>query len=404
MDTPKGGPFELVSYRLGALPLVNCFIGRAGLPGALARWLPARDRRLRLGPAVAIRLVVVNLLAGRAPLHGLGEQAAPFAPALLGLAEPDAAWLDDDRVGRALDRLFHADRASMLTELIVGVAAEFGVDTSQPRNDSASVSAHGAYRDADGAPRGGKPAPAVTFGCFQGLPARPQTAGADPDRVRRRGGADGLPARRRGTPATTRPTSRPGTSWRPCQAGGTSATSPTPNWPPARRCAASTATAAGSSRCCPAPGPRTSGSTTGHSPTSPSRPKRSACPAPEPANPARRAPPSPPRCPRPRAACVIWARSSAKATRDVTRHEPHRNGQLVQTFEPHLTPLRQQVLKLLGVPTTTYTNPLTNQPTTPRPQAGGAKSRLRSAERQFRSWPGCACVGGRVWPGRTSAA
>jgi hypothetical protein len=85
---------------------------------------------------------VANLLAGRAPLRGLGEQAAPFAPALLGLAEPDVAWLDDDRVGRALDRLFsRRPPASMLTELIVGVAAEFGIGASQPRNASASVSA-----------------------------------------------------------------------------------------------------------------------------------------------------------------------------------------------------------------------------------------------------------------------
>jgi transposase len=136
-----------------------------GLSVALARWLPARDRRFRLDPAMAIRLVVTNLLAGRAPLYGLGEQAAPFAPGLLGLADADdAAWLDDDRVGRALERLSHADRASLLTELIVGVVAEFGIDTSEPRNDSTSVSVHGAHRGADGTPRGGKPTPAVTFG------------------------------------------------------------------------------------------------------------------------------------------------------------------------------------------------------------------------------------------------
>jgi hypothetical protein len=36
MDMPKGGPFELVGYRLGALPLANRFIGRACLPGAVA--------------------------------------------------------------------------------------------------------------------------------------------------------------------------------------------------------------------------------------------------------------------------------------------------------------------------------------------------------------------------------
>src|SRR6266508_4191603 len=164
MDTPKGSPFELVSHRLGALPLVNHFLGRMGLSDLLVRWLPAPDRRFRLDPAVAIRLVVVNLLVGRAPLYGLGEWASPFAPGLLGLADTDAAWLNDDRVGRALEKLFHADRASLLTELIVGVVAEFGIDTSELHNDSTSVSVHGAYRGADGTPRGGKPTTAITFG------------------------------------------------------------------------------------------------------------------------------------------------------------------------------------------------------------------------------------------------
>ena len=31
MDTPKGGPFGLVSHRLGALPLINHFLDRIGL-------------------------------------------------------------------------------------------------------------------------------------------------------------------------------------------------------------------------------------------------------------------------------------------------------------------------------------------------------------------------------------
>jgi hypothetical protein len=56
VDTPKGGPFELVSYRLGALPLVNHFLNRMDLGALLlARWLPPPDGRSRLDPAVAIR-------------------------------------------------------------------------------------------------------------------------------------------------------------------------------------------------------------------------------------------------------------------------------------------------------------------------------------------------------------
>jgi transposase len=164
VDTPKGGPYELVSHRLGALPVINHFLDRIGLDALLERWLPPADRRFKLDPATAIRLVVVNLLVGRAPLYGMGEWAAPFAPGLLRLPAGDAGWLNDDRVGRALVRLFDADRASLLTDLIVGVVAEFGVDTTEMHNDSTSVSVHGQYTDADGTPVRGRPTAAVTFG------------------------------------------------------------------------------------------------------------------------------------------------------------------------------------------------------------------------------------------------
>ena len=164
MDTPKDGPFGLVSHRLGALPVINHFLDRIGLDAVLGRWLPQPDRRFKLTPAAAIRLLVVNLLVGRAPLYGLGEWAAPYAPGLLGLPGGDTAWLNDDRMGRALVALFDADRASLLTDLILGVIREFNVDTHEMHNDSTSVSVHGQYETADGRARRGKPTPAVTFG------------------------------------------------------------------------------------------------------------------------------------------------------------------------------------------------------------------------------------------------
>ena len=171
MDTPNSGPFGLVSHRLGALPLINHFLDRIGLDALLQRWLPAPDRRFKLLPATAIRLLVINLLVGRAPLYGLGEWAAPYAPSVLGLPDGDTAWLNDDRVGRALVSLFDADRASLLTDLIVGVIGEFGINTSEMHNDSTSVSVHGDYPTADGRPRRGKPTVEVTFGHSKDHPA-----------------------------------------------------------------------------------------------------------------------------------------------------------------------------------------------------------------------------------------
>ncbi|HZJ05632.1 MAG TPA: IS1634 family transposase [Nocardioidaceae bacterium] len=156
--------FGLVSRTLGGLPIVNQVLDRLGLPALLAGAVPAEDARLKLAPAVAIRLVIANLVLGREPLYGLGEWASRYDPALLGLSSGDLSALNDDRVGRALEALFDADRASLLTMVVLRAISEFSIETSQLHNDSTSISVHGVYRDAVGTERGGKPTAAITFG------------------------------------------------------------------------------------------------------------------------------------------------------------------------------------------------------------------------------------------------
>ena len=144
MDTPA---FTLTTQRLGALPLIGCFAARMGLPRLLDTWVPADDARLALDPAVVIAVMIANLTVEHRPLTPWANGAA-YQPALLGLAAGEAELLNDDRAGRMLDRLFHADRGSLLTELMTGVISEFAIDCSRLHNDSTSVSVHGAYQKA----------------------------------------------------------------------------------------------------------------------------------------------------------------------------------------------------------------------------------------------------------------
>jgi len=156
--------FGLLSRTLGGVPIVNHMLDRLGLPGLLGEALGEVDGRAKLAPAAAIRLVITNLLLGREPLYALGEWAARYDPALLGLSDAEAAAINDDRVGRALDALFDADRASLLTAVMLAAISEFGIDTARLHNDSTSISVHGAYRAADGTVRAGKPTPVITQG------------------------------------------------------------------------------------------------------------------------------------------------------------------------------------------------------------------------------------------------
>jgi transposase len=156
------GPFELVSEKLGSLPVLDHFLAEIDFDERLRRHLPRNDRRLRLAPGQVVGVVVRNIALRHRPLYAIGEWAAPFDPGLLGLSSGDVVHLNDDRAGRALDRLFDADRASLLTETVLAAVAAFGIDCNELHNDSTTVSFTGGAYEA--APRGGKLAPVVTYG------------------------------------------------------------------------------------------------------------------------------------------------------------------------------------------------------------------------------------------------
>lgn len=161
---PRAGPFHLESRTLGALPVINHFLDRLRLDALWARYVPPTDRRLRVAPATVLGVLLRNLLVQRAPVYGLPEWAAPLEPAQLRLGSHELTCLNDDRVGRALDRLFDADRASLLTAVVVQAVGEFRVDLDQLHNDSTTVTFSGQYTRARGEPRRGRPTLVITQG------------------------------------------------------------------------------------------------------------------------------------------------------------------------------------------------------------------------------------------------
>ena len=104
------------------------------------------------------------MVQGRKPVYGVRDWAKRFHPDVLGLTRAQADSLNDDRVGRALDALFDADRASIMTEVIVRAVREFKLDLSQIHNDSTTIPFFGACREADGQPQRGRATVRMAFG------------------------------------------------------------------------------------------------------------------------------------------------------------------------------------------------------------------------------------------------
>jgi transposase len=154
---------ELQSRLLAGLPIVNVFYDRLGIDRLLEQHVPD-DARLRVSPTAALGVVIRNLVVRHAPVYALGEWAGRYDPSVVGLTADDIALLNDDRVGRMLARLFDADRASLLTRLVLDAVQAFDIDLSRLHNDSTSLKLSGAYDTADGQERGGKATPAVKHG------------------------------------------------------------------------------------------------------------------------------------------------------------------------------------------------------------------------------------------------
>jgi len=156
--------FSLHSERLGPLPLINHFLRRIGLEGLLDKHVPTRDRRSAVSHAQALGVLLRSIIVEREPIYRQQETAVSFAAELFGLSQAQMGYLGDDRIGRALDRLFDADRAGLLTEVVLSVGQKFAVHLAQLHNDSTSVRFCGQYRGASGHPIRGRTAPAITYG------------------------------------------------------------------------------------------------------------------------------------------------------------------------------------------------------------------------------------------------
>jgi transposase len=137
----------LESLYLGGLPIIRPFLERLRVRAFLDELLGTPDSRLKLPPVDSAMLLVRNFTLSRHPLYGVPEWTWQFDPELLELQANQVRLINDDRLGRTLDKLFVADRRTMVTRLVIHMVEEFGIDLKRLHNDSTSVTFSGEYRE-----------------------------------------------------------------------------------------------------------------------------------------------------------------------------------------------------------------------------------------------------------------
>jgi len=124
---------KLRRYELGGLPLVAHIIRQMHLREILTEHLRLSGREA-ISSVDALVLLVMNLAVAKDPLYELADWIESLDLRPLGFKQRPNARFADDRFGRALDKLFESDRASLQTRLVLAAIRAFGVELNRIHN------------------------------------------------------------------------------------------------------------------------------------------------------------------------------------------------------------------------------------------------------------------------------
>ena len=134
----------LIRHHVGALPLIHRIAERMGLRALFDGAIQSHGND-QIPVVDTLMLLIYNLTLGKEPLYELPEWVDSIDRRVIGYQALEPERFTDDRFARALDRLYQADRASLMTELVLTFSQAFDLDLSRIHNDSTTVKAYGEY-------------------------------------------------------------------------------------------------------------------------------------------------------------------------------------------------------------------------------------------------------------------
>lgn len=126
-----------------AMPILQHYMKQLRLYELLDRYIP-NSHGADIPPAQVLCMLTMNLLHAPSPLYQIPQWLDEYLDGL-GEASSHSDKYNDDRSARDLDRLFAADRGSLLAELSARAIEIYHLDTSTFHNDTTSITLQGAY-------------------------------------------------------------------------------------------------------------------------------------------------------------------------------------------------------------------------------------------------------------------
>jgi len=124
------------------IPLITSVAQSIGLRTIISKYIPSYGNE-KIEVVDALMILLCNITIGRQPLYELEQWLQKFHPQCFQLKQQQLQHFNDDRLGRALDKLYLADRASLMTEIVVNMIKVVKLEFQRVHNDSTTVKAYG---------------------------------------------------------------------------------------------------------------------------------------------------------------------------------------------------------------------------------------------------------------------
>jgi transposase len=133
---------KIVRRYVGEVPLLQSVSNRLGIRRMLEDSLGSHGNE-KVSVVDSLMLLLFNITSGRQPLYEMEEWVLKMDSRMFGYDTFKEGSFNDDRFGRALDKLYLADRATLMTEIVTNMIKAVHLDLSRIHNDSTSVKAYG---------------------------------------------------------------------------------------------------------------------------------------------------------------------------------------------------------------------------------------------------------------------
>ena len=138
---------DVTIKKVDVLPLVKHYIEELNLFSVFQRYIP-KPPNCEVEPAQVLCVMLANIICAQKPLYKIEEWVSEYTDGL-NRAGINASKYNDDRLGRETDRLYDADRKSMMTEISANAINVHSLETEKIHNDSTSVTFKGAYKNSE---------------------------------------------------------------------------------------------------------------------------------------------------------------------------------------------------------------------------------------------------------------